>query len=624
MRFLRSGIRVGLVIAAFSAVSMAQLSGTKTVGTGGDYTTIASAIAALNANGVSGPVVFSLTDATYAETGASLVIKAVTNAPTAVKTVTFKPAAGKSPVVTISGCSSTAGAAQYSGITDSCTSYITIDGSNTAAGTTRDLTFQINDAANGRNVLALYGNCDSITVRNTKFVYQAIYPNVNAGDATTAINVLGQSSGAADYLTIENCQIADAAIMPTYGITVQGYATAPQIYGSTVTVKNNTITSRWRGVYYYYLGAAGKKNEISGNTITSPSTATTFAVYGIQVRTSAGTTNVFNNKVVTLKSNTATSGSIGLAATVGSVNSIVNVYNNFIGDMYDIYTTTVPTATQYGMSFGATADSGTYNVYHNTVVMPNNCNTSGNVVGVYVGSLATVSLKNNIIVNNYNTTTAFGIYKNTTTSTLTSDYNDLSVVSSRIGYLTTAKLTLADWQTASAGDARSKTDSVFFASATDFHLIGTSVGNKNLSGTTGLGITTDIDGAVRSTTNPYMGADEAAALPATSVASKTGILPSVYTLAQNYPNPFNPSTTIEFAVPLQSRVAVKIYSMLGQEVRTLVNDIVNPGTYTVVWNGGDNKGVHLASGVYFVRISADAVGASAAQFVQVRRMLMLQ
>ncbi len=612
MRFFRYMTRVTLLVLAYAVAGNAQLSGTKTVGTGGDYTTIAAAIAALNANGVSGPVVFSLTDAAYAETGATLLIKAVTNAPTAANTVTFKPAAGKSPVVTISGCSSASGANQYSGFTDSCTSYITIDGSNTASGATRDLTFQISDVAAGRNVVNIYGNCDNISIKNTKLLYQAIYPNVNAGDPTSAINVIGTAAGATDNFTIENCQIADTVVMPTYGVSIQGYITAPQIYGTSVTVKNNAVTSRWRGIYAYYLGAAGKFIEISGNKVTSPSIATSFSVYGIQLRTLAGTANVFNNKIVTLKSNAASSGSNAISCTVGSPTTVVNIYNNFIGDMVDLYTTTVPTAAQYAMSLGATSDSGTYNVYHNTIMLSSNCNTTGNVAGVFVGSVTKVTLKNNIIVNTYNTTSSYGIYKNTTTATLLSDYNDISTVSGRIGFLTVAQISLANWQTASAGDANSKTDTVVFVSSTDLHLAGASLGNSNLAGTTGLGITTDIDGDTRSATLPYMGADESITKPlkATGVNSVHNGLPTAYELGNNYPNPFNPTTQIRFALPQQSMAKLAVYDMLGREVCTLVDGMMNAGYFETTWNGKNNNGARVSSGMYMYRIEAGSFAAS--------------
>lgn len=75
--------------------------------------------------------------------------------------------------------------------------------------------------------------------------------------------------------------------------------------------------------------------------------------------------------------------------------------------------------------------------------------------------------------------------------------------------------------------------------------------------------------------------------------------PESYFLSQNYPNPFNPSTTINFEIPTQSFVKIKIYDLLGREIVTLVNELKNEGTHTIQWNASQ-----FASGVYFVKMNA--------------------
>lgn len=80
----------------------------------------------------------------------------------------------------------------------------------------------------------------------------------------------------------------------------------------------------------------------------------------------------------------------------------------------------------------------------------------------------------------------------------------------------------------------------------------------------------------------------------------------VYTLdASNYPNPFNPETTIAFSVPVSGPTALKIYNLKGQVVRTLVNDSREAGRHNVVWNGKDDKGASVSSGMYFFRVYND-------------------
>jgi hypothetical protein len=82
-----------------------------------------------------------------------------------------------------------------------------------------------------------------------------------------------------------------------------------------------------------------------------------------------------------------------------------------------------------------------------------------------------------------------------------------------------------------------------------------------------------------------------------------GGIPVEFKLEQNYPNPFNPSTTIVYALPVRAQVSLEIYNVIGQKVKTLYNDIQNAGHWTIVWNGRDNAGTQVASGMYFCRLS---------------------
>ena len=75
-----------------------------------------------------------------------------------------------------------------------------------------------------------------------------------------------------------------------------------------------------------------------------------------------------------------------------------------------------------------------------------------------------------------------------------------------------------------------------------------------------------------------------------------------FTLSQNYPNPFNPSTSIEYEVPEQGMVSVKVYNALGQEVRALFRGDQRAGKHTVRWDGRNNAGSTVSSGMYIYRI----------------------
>jgi hypothetical protein len=77
-------------------------------------------------------------------------------------------------------------------------------------------------------------------------------------------------------------------------------------------------------------------------------------------------------------------------------------------------------------------------------------------------------------------------------------------------------------------------------------------------------------------------------------------LPTEYSLTQNYPNPFNPSTKIEYSLPVEGNVTLKIFNILGQEVRTLINnELTNAGKYTVTFDASS-----LPSGIYIYRLQA--------------------
>jgi hypothetical protein len=82
------------------------------------------------------------------------------------------------------------------------------------------------------------------------------------------------------------------------------------------------------------------------------------------------------------------------------------------------------------------------------------------------------------------------------------------------------------------------------------------------------------------------------------------VIPTSYSLAQNYPNPFNPSTDIAYSIKSPGQVELNVYNILGQEVRQLVNEHKDAGNYMAHWDGRDNSGGEVASGVYFYRIKA--------------------
>lgn len=95
------------------------------------------------------------------------------------------------------------------------------------------------------------------------------------------------------------------------------------------------------------------------------------------------------------------------------------------------------------------------------------------------------------------------------------------------------------------------------------------------------------------------------------------ILPTSYSVAQNYPNPFNASTVIRYSLPEQARVKIEIYNILGQKVKTLVDEVQTAGYKTVEWNGTNAQNRTVASGVYFYKINTG-------KYSEVKQMTMLK
>ncbi|MBK6915345.1 MAG: T9SS type A sorting domain-containing protein [Ignavibacteriales bacterium] len=94
-------------------------------------------------------------------------------------------------------------------------------------------------------------------------------------------------------------------------------------------------------------------------------------------------------------------------------------------------------------------------------------------------------------------------------------------------------------------------------------------------------------------------------------------VPLEFKLLQNYPNPFNPSTSISYGLNEDADVSIIIYNALGLEIATLVNNSLPKGFHSVVWNGTDNSGNQVTSGIYFYRMVTGS-------FVETKKMILLK
>jgi hypothetical protein len=100
--------------------------------------------------------------------------------------------------------------------------------------------------------------------------------------------------------------------------------------------------------------------------------------------------------------------------------------------------------------------------------------------------------------------------------------------------------------------------------------------------------------------------------PPKSPVGENNFTPDKFILSQNFPNPFNPETNINFSIPVNAFVSLKVYDITGKEVASLISENMNAGTYSVVWNASE-----YTSGVYFYKIETG-------NFSDVKRMTLVK
>ncbi|MDR2206558.1 MAG: right-handed parallel beta-helix repeat-containing protein, partial [Flavobacteriaceae bacterium] len=541
-------------------VLAAKIHVTATSGTAtADYDTLKEAFDAINAGTHAGDIEVSVLESTT-ET-ATAVLNASGTGSSNYTNVVVKPAAGVT--ATIDGNISTAGATSMVQILGS---HVTIDGSNTTGGTTRDLTFQqtittplcvfgINSTAtsapddiNIKNVTIVQGGggygimaltdalaagnfsnvtIDNIAVKNAGFgiFAQALpAPGVNtnftvknsdfSATGTDAIKVMGIYVQGVDGATIDNNTIGNFDSL--------NYATPNNfkrpIWIATgnlnVNITNNTISDITGSATAVSGILTNGNTTISGNTFSNLSSSVAGNNQAIFVNNTFANVSVVNNEITNIK-NVSTTGwgahGIYLAATNTTGN--INVFNNFISDV-----------TGYGYSFGfGVSDNGYgifiasgtgYKIYNNTVSMNTNQPTNGNAAAINIASgvntNGAVDLRNNIFSNTQTAgATRYAIYSGATAARYSNiDYNDYYSPAA-LGFIGgSARATLADIQTGFGGNTNSADILPVFTSATDLHLDGPTNATLDNLGTPLAEVTTDIDGDTRSTTTPDMGADE--------------------------------------------------------------------------------------------------------------------
>ena len=97
-----------------------------------------------------------------------------------------------------------------------------------------------------------------------------------------------------------------------------------------------------------------------------------------------------------------------------------------------------------------------------------------------------------------------------------------------------------------------------------------------------------------------------------------------FQLQQNYPNPFNPTTIIKYSIVYKSLVNLSVYNMLGQRIKTIEDGVIHEnGFYSAAWNGEDENGRKVSSGIYFYRLKAAQLSGGH-QYMAASKMVLLK
>jgi len=529
------------------------LSGTYTVGVGGNYTTLTAAVNAYNTSCLGGPVIFSLIDPSYPSETFPININSNPQA-SAINTLTIKPAVSTS----ISGSSTLAM------ITMNGADYITIDGSiantpNTVcppSSSTRDLTITNTSATTSSAIIWLgttgTGNAvTNCTVKNCILIGNAPTTTiVGLGAGGPTIGTGGTNNDNISFINndIRACQ---------FGIYSSGASATNKNQNLTINLNFiNTASPNNVGLTGIY-SAFTNNIMVSGNNVGGMSNASSSDVVGINMGMSAlsgiattntgiadGVSNVTltNNNVGTVtQSGTFAAAGIAVGNTISGTTLIAN--NMVTGVNCN------GTSTDFGGGIVVGGGSAQLNVFHNSVAM------QGTITGATAASSvstcfavtsatpAPLNIKNNLFINtqagNASATLRFAAialgYGSPYTN-LSSNFNDLFsggpgpgtyVLGITGGVAGTSRVTLLDWQTETGQDLNSLNFAPVFVSTTNLHLVSANPTNTPLlCGGTATPVTTDFDCEPRSNVKPTIGLDEIAngIIAAIAVSENSGLV----------------------------------------------------------------------------------------------------
>ncbi len=453
------------VVVLWTGPALAQLSGSYDLGGGNnDFSSFSDAVAALNQQGINGPVIFDCYAGTYNE---HIRLTPITGT-SSTDRVTFQRHLGD--VVTLASSADTAVVA-----IDSC-DFVTFDGINTTSTGTSNVGYYVAHDANG------------VTIRNA----------VVAGRDSTVIAVRGivVSRDGCDSVTIDGCTISNAY----YGVMM--FVGGSSNESADLEIMHCSIS----GANYCVFLDNSPRARCHDNHL-QPKGADAVDAQGVLVesQTAGDTVYVYNNRIFNLRrySRTTSANLSGIQVRPGTATgAAAYIYNNFVYGYTDV------DPRQHGVMNGILCGGGVIHLYHNSILMNDQENDSlGVIAAINVNSSSSnVTALNNILVSTEDDT-AYGIRR--ANGTLSgSNYNCFYGTGAdfRVGRnATTDYATLADWQ-GLGYDANSLSGDPGFVSATDLH-INSAVTLVDSMGTYLTDVPLDIDGDLRNDP-PDMGADE--------------------------------------------------------------------------------------------------------------------
>ena len=485
----------------FYVIQNTLTAGIYQIGTGQTYLTLTDAINAYNNSCLAGAVTFELIDAAYGPSETFPILISNPQA-SAVNTLLIKPKAGVNPV--ISGASSEA-LIKFNGA-----DYITIDGSN-VGGTSRNLTLTNTSAGTSSCVIWM------ASFNSTNGSTNNVIKNCNITGNTSTTTFAGIASGS--------------------GVVINAFAEAANLNN---VYQNNNIYQSYHGIYINGLPSGETGTVITNNQIGSSLLARKLGYRGIFITNQTGMTisgNLINgvnssvftgsepdasggifvsgtisggiisaNKIYDIR-NTVTSGGPSYGISLQSISNAsgLRVFNNFIYEVIGYGDNSNELNNGHGI---AVLTGGGYGVFHNAINLATNQTTAGISSAMYVGSSVggTLNVRNNIFSNRQTTGIRYGLYCQLTNAVFSSiNYNNY-FANGFVGFLGTQRVNIGNWQSATGQDGNSVATNPIFVSATDLHM--QLISPMNDQGTPIAGVTSDIDGEIRSLTTPDIGADE--------------------------------------------------------------------------------------------------------------------